>query len=405
MKGTLLILITFLLFFTCSDAQVLTKEDSLTAGLIQRNAATVLSGYGSVKYQYDVNNKVARANVDRVILFVGHKFSNKISFFSELELEDGKVAGGEVGGEIALEQAFLKFNVNKDLYITAGLFTPRIGIINENHLPTTFNGNDRPFVETYIIPATWREIGIGVYGNLKAVTGLNYSFALVNGLNSAGFENGSGIREGRFEGRNANASALAVTGSLLYYIKNFRIQLSGYYGGSVGLTKMEADSLQLVYGSFGTPVGVYEGNVKYNHNGLSVKALATTVQIPDAKKINRAYANNTPQAMFGYYGEVGYNILHLFHITEKNLTAFVRYENLNMNYKLPSNGLVNGTIDQQYVIGGLTFQPVKGVTIKTDYIFKHTGDVNPALVINPFPTGLPYQRDQGFFSLGVGYSF
>lgn len=405
MKGTLLILITFLLFFTCSDAQVLTKEDSLTAGLIQRNAATVLSGYGSVKYQYDVNNKVARANVDRVILFVGHKFSNKISFFSELELEDGKVAGGEVGGEIALEQAFLKFNVNKDLYITAGLFTPRIGIINENHLPTTFNGNDRPFVETYIIPATWREIGIGVYGNLKAVTGLNYSFALVNGLNSAGFENGSGIRGGRFEGRDANASAMAVTGSLLYYIKNFRIQLSGYYGGSVGLTKMEADSLQLVYGSFGTPVGVYEGNVQYNHNGLSVKALATTVQIPDAKKINRAYANNTPQAMFGYYGEVGYNILHLFHITEKNLTAFVRYENLNMNYKLPSNGLVNGTIDQQYVIGGLTFQPVKGVTIKTDYIFKHTGDVNPALVINPFPTGLPYQRDQGFFSLGVGYSF
>ncbi|HET6227195.1 MAG TPA: hypothetical protein VFF27_13000 [Bacteroidia bacterium] len=405
MKANHVLLFYFLLVLNSVQAQVLTKEDSLTAGLIQRDAATVLSGYGSIKYQHDVNNNVARANVDRVILFVGHKFSKKISFFSELELEDAKVAGGEAGGEIALEQAFLKFNVNNDLYITAGLFTPRIGIINENHLPTTFNGNDRPFVETLIIPATWREIGIGLYGNVRAVPGLNYSAALVNGLNSAGFENGSGIKGGRFEGRDANASALAVTGALLYYIKNFRVQASAYYGGSVGLTKNEADSLLLVYGSFGTPVGVYEGDVQYHNKGLSVKALVTTVQIPDAKRINRAYANNTPEAMLGYYGEIGYNVLRLFKETEKNLTAFVRYENLNMNYKLPSNGLVNGTIDQQYVIGGLTFQPVRGVTVKADYIFKSTGDVNPALVINPFPTGRPYQRQQGFFSLGVGYSF
>lgn len=390
---------------TCSTAQVLTKEDSLSAGIIKRDAATVLSGYGSVKYQYEVNNKVARANVDRVILFVGHKFNSKISFFSELELEDAKVSGGEAGGEIALEQAFLKFNVTKDIYLTAGLFTPRIGIINENHLPTTFNGNDRPFVETLIIPATWREIGVGMYGMVKYLPGLNYSVALVNGLNSAGFENGSGIRGGRFEGRDANASALAITGALLYYVRNFRIQVSGYYGGSVGLTKMEADSLQLVYGSFGTPIGVYEANIQYNNNGLSVKALATTVQIPDAQKINRAYANNTPEAMVGYYGEVGYNVLRLVKVTEKNLTAFIRYEHLNMNYKLPSNGLVNGIHDQQLVVGGLTFQPIKGVTIKADYIFKHTGDVNPALVINPFPAGPPYKRTQGFFSLGVGYSF
>lgn len=406
MKSKFWIISSFLLAITCTKAQVLTKEDSLSAGIIKRDAATVLSGYGSVKYQYDVNNNVARANVDRVILFVGHRFNNKISFFSELELEDAKVSGGEAGGEIALEQAFLKFNVNKDVYITAGLFTPRIGIINENHLPTTFNGNDRPFVETLIIPATWREIGVGVYGNVKSVPGLNYSAALVNGLNSAGFENGSGIRGGRFEGRDANASALAVTGALLYYIKDFRVQVSGYYGGSVGLTKIEADSLQLEYGTFGTSVGVYEGNVQYHHNGLSVKALVATVQIPDAKTINRAYANNTPEAILGYYGEVGYNVLRLFNkATEKNLTAFVRYENLDMNYKLPSNGLVNGIHDQQLVIGGLTFQPIKGVTVKADYIFKHTGDVNPALVINPFPAGPPYQRTQGFFSLGVGYSF
>jgi hypothetical protein len=395
----------FILSFICANAQILTKEDSLAAGLIARNTPTVISGYGNIRYQQDVNNNVGRANVERIVLFIGHKFNNKISFFSELELEDAKVSGGEVGGEIAMEQAFLKFNTSKDIYITAGLFIPRIGIINENHLPTTFNGNDRPFVETFIIPSTWREIGIGLYGNVRAFPGLNYSAALVNGLNAAGFESGSGIRGGRFEGRDANVSSLAVTGALLYYIKNFRIQLSGYYGGSAGLTKLEADSLQLSYGSFGTPIAVYEGDIQYNNKGLSAKALVTTVSIPDARQINRAYASNTPQAMLGYYAEVGYNILHLMKANEKNLTAFVRYENLKMNYKLPLNGVFDGTLNQQYLISGLTFQPLKGVTIKADYVFKKTGDVNPALIINPFPVGRPYRTEQGFFNLGIGYSF
>ena len=405
MKRKFLALSCFSLLFIQTKAQILTKEDSLAAGLVARNTATVISGYGNLKYQHDFNNNVARANLDRVVLFIGHKFNNRISFFSELELEDAKVVGGEPGGEISLEQAFLKFNATKDIYITAGLFIPRIGIINENHLPTTFNGNDRPFVETFIIPSTWREIGVGLYGNLRAIPGLNYSAALVNGLNSAGFKNGSGLREGRFEGSNANASALAVTGALLYYMKNFRIQLSGYYGGTAGLPKIEADSLQLAYGAFGTPVSLYEGNVQYNHKGLSLKALATVVQLPDAKRINRAYASNTPEMMLGYYGEVGYNILQLMKPSEKNLTVFVRYEKLDMNYKIPSNGIINGTLNQQYIISGITFQPVKGVTVKADYIYKKTGDINPSLVISPFPVGQPYLKEQGFLSLGVGYSF
>jgi hypothetical protein len=195
-----LLSLLLVLFTLPATSQILTKEDSLSAGIIARNTATVISGYGSAKYSLETRSKIARANLDRVIVFLGHKFNNKISVFTELELEDGKVTGGEVGGEIALEQAFIKFQATKSIYLTAGLFIPRIGIINENHLPTTFNGNDRPFVETFIIPSTWRELGIGVYGNVAKLPGFNYSLALVNGLNSADFESGSGIRQGRFEG-------------------------------------------------------------------------------------------------------------------------------------------------------------------------------------------------------------
>jgi hypothetical protein len=378
--------------FQLSFSQVLTSEDSLQAGLESSDKSTFISGYGEAKYQNDLKNHTATANLTRAVLFVGHRFNNKISFFSELEVEDAKVAGGEPGGEVAFEQLFLKFNISKDIYLNAGLFTPRIGIINENHLPVSYNGNDRPMVETLIIPATWRELGICLYGNVRAVQGLNYSFGLVNGLNSATFENGTGIREGRFEGREATASNLAVTGSLLYYYSNFRFQLSGYYGGSAGLSKTESDSLNLNAGAFGTPVALEEANVQYENNGFEIRALFSVVQIPDAENINSAYASNTSEMMTGTYVEAGYNILKLFNkSTERQLTYFIRYENLNLNSKIPGNGIKNDFNKQQYITTGLTYHPIKGVVIKADYQYKKTAEAD----INTF----------SYLNLGLGYSF
>ena len=254
---------TSLLYLSTSFSQIITKEDSLNAGLMRSNNATVISGYGQAKVEYDQRNKTGEANITRNVLFFGHKFSDKIQFFSEMELEDAKVSGGSPGGEISMEQLFLKFNINHNNYISAGLFIPRLGIINENHLPTTFNGNDRPFVERLVIPSTWRELGICYYGSSQRIQGLNYTLGLVNGLNCSGFEFGSGIREGRYEGSNASASNLAITGALLYYINNFRFQLSGYYGGSNGVNKYTSDSLKLNNGAFGTPVALGECNAQY----------------------------------------------------------------------------------------------------------------------------------------------
>jgi hypothetical protein len=393
-------------FSIYSNAQVLTQEDSLNAGLIASEKSTVISGYGEAKYQNDLRYHTAKANVTRAVIFLGHKFNKNISFFSELEVEDAKVSGGEEGGEVAFEQLFLKFNFNKDIYLSAGLFIPRIGIINENHLPTTFNGNDRPFVETFLVPATWRELGICLYGKSNKLAGLNYSLGLVNGLSSANFEYGKGIRGGRFEGREATASNIAVTGSLLYYLKNFRMQVSGYYGGSAGLSKREADSLQLNYGSFGTPVMLTEADIQYNNKGFSFRALGAMIQIPDAEKINRAYGNNTANTMIGGYGEIGYNLLKLFNKgTQRNFTLFTRYEYMDLNNKIPANGITNDLLVKSFLVSGLSYQPIKGVIVKADYVFRTTGEPNPALIVNPFPQAQPYYTTNGFFNLGIGYSF
>ena len=179
---------------TRTNAQnlIFTNEDSLAQGISKQK--TVISGYGSAAYQRDFNQKQATITLERAVFFVGHQFNSKISVFTELEVENAKVEGGAEGGEIAMEQAFLKFNLNPHQYIIAGLFVPRIGILNENHLPVNFNGVERPLVEQLIIPATWRELGVGFYGKSTKMP-LNYSIAIMNGLNSEAFEHGTGIRE------------------------------------------------------------------------------------------------------------------------------------------------------------------------------------------------------------------
>lgn len=409
MRSTIFALFLLSVFFESNSfAQVLTREDSLNAGLTPKSNPTVISGYGQAQVSYDLRMKTGVASLTRNILFIGHRFSDKISLFSELELENAKVSAGNPSGEISLEQLFLKFNINTNHYIVSGLFIPRIGIINENHLPTTFNTNERPYVEQLVIPSTWRELGVGIYGPLSAIPGLNYSFSVLNGLNSAGFKQGTGIRDGRFEGNMATASNIAITGSLLYYFNHFRIQASSYYGGSAGLNKREADSLQLNYGAFGTPVMLNEFNIQYNGpKGFHAKALVAHVNIVEAENINRAYANNTPEQMFGYYVEMGYNIFKLLpKLNPKSMIIYVRYEQMDLNALVALNGVNDDLQKKQFIIGGIHFQPIKGISIKLDFTKRTTGDYNPQLYItNPYSTVLPFYKSNQFLSLGIGYSF
>ncbi len=393
------ILITFTSFLFAQQSSA-TAEDSLNSSNIETNSTTI-GGYGNAFYQRDFNAKTSIADLERVVLFVGHSFGT-ISFFAELEMEDAKVTGGEEGGEIAFEQAYLKFNLDESHYIAAGLFLPRLGILNENHLPNQFNGNERTQVETYIIPSTWRELGIGFYGSSGSVP-LNYSVAIVNGLSSEAFEHGSGIREGRFEGKIASANNLAITGGLQYFINDLKLQISGYYGGTVGLAPDEADVLGLSSGIFGTPVILGEGDIQYQANGFSFRALGTIISIPDASKINKAYDNNTPKSEYGVYAEIAYDIFHRMPEMEgSQLVAFIRYEKLDMNSSVPGNGIIDGTLNQQHIVTGLNYYPINNVVIKVDIRVLNTDDQNPLLAESEAGS---YKTSNTFLNLGIGFSF
>ena len=388
---------------TSAQNLVLTNEDSLNQGIAKQK--TVISGYGSASYQRNFNEEQSTANLDRIVMFIGHKFNSKISVFTEMEVEDAKVAGGSNGGEIAIEQAYLKFNLNPKQYIAVGLIIPRIGLLNENHLPVNFNGVERPMVEQLIIPATWREIGIALYGSARRFP-LNYSIALMNGLNSAGFTHGNGIREGRAEGQNATANNLALTGSLQYNYKYFKFQVSGYVGGTVGLNKRDANFLNLDNGMFGTTLYLGEANVQYNKNAFSARALFANISYPDAAKINVAYAKNIATNMYGGYVELGYDWLYKKQ-QQPNLTSFIRYELIDLNSSIPTppKAIYDGTLKQQHVIIGLSYLPIPNVVVKADVRLLNTGNQNPDLVINPAPNAIPFNPNNTFLNLGIGYSF
>lgn len=392
---------------TKAQKLVATTGEDLLSGNNAHHGQTVLSGYGQASFHQDFKNKNATGSLDRAVFFVGHQFNNKFAFFSELEVANATLGEGKLNGEIGFEQLYLKMSLNPRQYFVAGLFLPRIGFLNENHLPTNYFGTDRTFVEQLIIPSTWRELGIGFYGQMSTAP-ITYSIALLNGLNASTFEHGTGFGGGKGEGQFVNFNGIAITGAVQAYVSDFRFQISAYTGGSLPYSKYQADSLGLSKGLFAAPIHLGEVDVQYNKNGVFAKALATYVALPDASELNTVFANNTPQSMYGTYVELGYNIFEnskskLFE--DKKLIAFARYEKLNVNNSIPQSGIIDPTLNQSHFLLGLNFLPIPNIVMKADIRFTHTGPMNKALFLNPPPLMMPYQQNNSFLNLGIGYSF
>jgi hypothetical protein len=307
-----------------------------------------------------------------------------MTFKSEVEIEHTKIeateTGGAAGGEVAVEQAYLDWHFMTHLGLKAGLVLVPVGILNETHEPPTFEGVERSNVETYIIPTTWREAGTGIYGSVAEAW--EYQLYVVAGLVAEGFSGSQGIREGRQEGLNSDATNPSLTARLQYAPEpGVKVGLSGFYGNTTGGNE--------ALGS-GT-LGLIAADARATLGQAGFRAVGAYESLTDADKINLAYHNDVGDRMYGASFEGSLDILPFFLMEpDQSLKLFARYERYKTQASVSSPGVVaDPANDRNDVTLGASYRPTYNTVFKADYqFFSNAADLNTKM-----------------FNLGIGYSF
>ena len=333
-----------------------------------------IGGYGEAFYQDVVsdNNSDAKstADLERMVLYVGYKFTDKILFNSEVEFEHGST---ERNGAVSVEFAALDFFINPMANVRAGMVLMPMGFLNQIHEPPFYFGNHRPEVEQKIIPSTWNEVGVGLFGAITP--NLTYTTYVVNGMNAKGFDS-NGIRNGRQGGSQALAQNFGYVARMDYVpdaLPGVTVGGSAYVGNSGQDQVYDGQKPNVL-------TQLYESHVQWKYRGLEFRTLGSwgfvgNADILSADSKAKAIAAGKPENAqtigsqnYGWYSEVGYDVLPLmFKDTPQYLAPFVRYEKLNTIAKAPTGFPGDPSKDQQVFQVGLQYKPIPQVVIKADY--------------------------------------
>jgi hypothetical protein len=306
-------------------------------------------GYAEILYNQpqSANGEI---DVKRLILLFGYKFDDRTQFVTEVEYEHVK--------EVYIEQAFVNYAINNSLNIRAGLMLVPMGIINEYHEPTTFNGVERPSMDNKLVPTTWREIGIGLAGRSDALS-LRYQAYLFNGFLShdgtQGLIKGSnGLRSGRQKGAESVFSTPNLSLKADFYgINGLRLGVSSYFG--------KTQAVDEVVSSAGSTVGIamLGLDARYSYRKFTARGQYIFSTLSDASSYNRFSGRDLGKRMTGFYIEGAYNVLPISY--RQRLFAFVRYEDFDTHAAVPDNVLKNPAFHRQEVTTGLSYHLAPGV--------------------------------------------
>lgn len=372
--------------------ETLQKEvDSLKSEVQRRQEAPAQSdtsffGYGEFNYnRYRDADRTSKADLRRFVLGVGHRFSDRLTFKSELEFEHGVVSKDDEG-EAELEQAYLNYAFSEGVNVKGGLFLIPLGILNETHEPPTYYGVERNEIETRIIPTTWRELGLGVHGLLAQ--SLRYDVGVTTGFNSGKLdEHDTGIRSAHQEGSNADAHDLSVYAALNYVAPGVLVG-GGYFTGNTGQNGQANPMLKGV----AARLKLWDLHAKYSLAGFELQALYASGTLGDADKVNAATLASSatpfaaPKAFKGWYTQAAY---HLYRRGDLDFAPFVRYERYDITQEEdPANGLLQdpNNFERMTTVGfNLKIHPQ--VVVKSDWQSYHT------------------DKNKSRFNIGLGYMF
>jgi hypothetical protein len=333
------------------------QQNNTSHHMINENAfnGVTIGGYGQLDY-----NQPEGANgtldIHRFVMFLGYKFSDRVQFVTEVEYEHAT--------ELYIEQAFLTYNISDKLNIRGGLMLVPMGIVNEFHEPTTFNGVDRPSVDGSIVPSTWREMGVGITGRFNEAS-LYYQayvfngFASVNGSKVLGGSNG--LRNGRQKGAESTINTPNFSAKVDYYgIQGLRFGLSGYFGR----TQAEDDVQDLDGADVG--ISMIGLDARYVNKRFSARGQYIQAILSDTDAYNVLNESDLGSELKGWYAEAAYNLLPL--TKEQKLDAFVRYEKYDTHAATKDANISrNLAYNRNEWTMGLSYHVAPGAVVKMDY--------------------------------------
>lgn len=355
-----------------------------TTASTSNQPATVLTSYGEINYNRPTRaSENAQADVRRFVLGYQHRFDAKTKVVTELEIEHA-VSSSSDPGEVEVEQAFIEHQFTPTWAARAGLFLIPAGLLNENHEPTSYYGVERNFVETAIIPSTWREGGVQIVGTfdngLTVQGGITTSFDLTKW--DAASTEGSESPLGAIHQEMALAKArdLAVFGAV-----NWRGVPGLLLGGSLFTGNA-------THGQAATQsrITLWDLHARWTPGRWDLSTLYSRGTISNTAALNAPLVGNPtliPKSFDGWYVQGAYKA---WSHEDYALAPFVRWEQFNTarSFEDLGPGLTpEAGRTERVVTLGANFQVTPQIVVKADYQrFRENKDLNR-------------------FNLGLGWSF
>jgi hypothetical protein len=312
------------------------KQSTAEAARSEFWSKILLWGYGEVYYLHPTHkSEDTKMDLARAVFGLGYKFDDKTRFNSEYEVEHAVTSASDPG-EFEVEQFYVDHTINPAVSLRGGLFLIPVGLLNENHEPTNFYGVQRNFVETLIIPSTWREGGVSVYGGTDS--GLDWNIGLTTGMDLSkwNFAPEAPLYTTAFEliandiapfQATHQELALANAKHLSQYVSlNYR----GVPGLTLGGTYFTGQAVPAVPNIGGQRTSLWEAHVRYQPNRWDLSALYANGTIGNAGAANAQFpgtANPMPSRFDGWFVQAAYN---LWQSGSYRLAPFGRYEYYDM---------------------------------------------------------------------------
>jgi hypothetical protein len=155
--------------------------------LTMSKVPVAIGGYVEANWQHLGTDGITEGHqfqMRRVTLFVASSIYKRIKFLSEIEFEDGTK-------EINIEFASVDIEFHPLFNLRGGIVMNPIGAFNQNHDGPKWEFVDRPVSATQMLPATWSNVGFGVFGKLyKNNWVYAYEAYLTNGFDDKIIANG-----------------------------------------------------------------------------------------------------------------------------------------------------------------------------------------------------------------------